>query len=167
VTLRDATRDDIPALSELLRACDIAQREWAPGILVPTLEEEALEWELRFARAGAWVRVAEEDDGRIIGVAAYARATVNRDRDRTPVPGLAHVSAVFVHPDHWRRGIARGLLEAAEDAMRAQGYERAQLWTLEGSPAERFYAANGWARDGRRDMHPPTGMPVVAYVKGL
>jgi GNAT superfamily N-acetyltransferase len=167
VTLRDARREDIPALSELLRACDLTQRDWAgPDTPVPTLEEEALEWELRFARAGAWIRVAEEDDGRIVGVAAFARGTVSRE-DRTPVPGLAHVSAMFVHPDRWRRGIARILLDAAQDAMREQGYERAQLWTLEGSPAERLYASTGWARDGRRERYPPMRLHVVAYVKAL
>jgi hypothetical protein len=63
--------------------------------------------------------------------------------DHTPVPGLAHVSAVFVHPDRWRRGIAALMLDAAVAAMREQGYDRAQLWTLAGSPAERLYAAAG------------------------
>jgi GNAT superfamily N-acetyltransferase len=167
VRLRDGTRSDIPALSELLRICDLTQRDWAgPDVPVPSLMEEELEWELRFARAGAWVRVAEEAGGRLVGVVSYARATVSR-QDRTPVDGLAHVNAVFVHPDRWRRGLARELLDAAEAAMRAQGYGRAQLWTLEGSPAERFYVARGWAPDGRRDHYAPMALDTVAYVKAL
>jgi GNAT superfamily N-acetyltransferase len=165
-TLRDATRDDIPALSELLRDCDVTHREWAGAdIPIPTLEEDALEWELRFARAGSWIRVAVEDDGRIIGVVAFATARV--DRVGPPIPGLAHVSAVFVHPDRWRRGIARVLLDVAEDAMRERGYERAQLWTLEGSPAEQLYEAAGWSRDRRREEYPPMRLTTVAYVKAL
>jgi GNAT superfamily N-acetyltransferase len=167
-TLRPATRDDIPALSELLRDCDLTQREWAgPGVPIPTLEEDALEWEMRFTRAGSWIRVLEEDDGRIVAAVAYAQATIDRDRDRTPVQGLAHVSAVFVHPDRWRRGIARRLLDAAEAAMREDGFDRAQLWTLEGSPAEHLYRALGWVRDGRREEYPPMRLNTVAYVKAL
>jgi GNAT superfamily N-acetyltransferase len=97
---------------------------------------------------------------------AFATGQVSRE-DRMLVPGLAHISAVFVRPDRWRRGIARALLDAAEAAMVEHGYERAQLWTLEGSPAERLYAALGWERDGRRDVFAPMGLVIVAYVKAL
>ena len=51
--------------------------------------------------------------------------------------------------------------------MRAAGYDRAQLWTLEGSPAEQLYSTLGWTRDGRRDVYPPMGLAIVAYVKTL
>jgi GNAT superfamily N-acetyltransferase len=166
IVLRDATRADIPALVVLTQRCDASHRAWAGEELrLPSAEGEELEWEVRFARSGAWLQVAE-DDGAVVGVVAVAQATVTRE-DRTPVPGLAHVSAMFVDPDHWRRGIARRLLNAADDAMRAAGYDRAQLWTLEGSPAEELYTAMGWARDGRRDTFPPMGLATVAYVKTL
>jgi GNAT superfamily N-acetyltransferase len=167
IRLRDATRDDIPALTALTRRCDESHRGWAgPDLPMPSEEGESLEWDMRFARSRAWIQVAEEDDGALVGVVAFAQATVTRE-DRTPVPGLGHVSAMFVDPSHWRRGIARRLLGAAEDAMRAAGFERAQLWTLEGSPAERLYTALGWERDGRRDLYPPMGLDTVAYVKAL
>jgi GNAT superfamily N-acetyltransferase len=167
VRLRPGTRADIPELARLVRACDERQREWTgPDVPIPGIEEEELEWELRFARAGAWVHAAECDDGTLAGVVALHRGTVSTE-DRTQVDGLGHVSAVFVHPDHWRRGIARALLDAAEEAMRAAGMDRAQLWTIEGSPAERLYTALGWRRDGRRDVYPPIGLVTVAYVKAL
>jgi GNAT superfamily N-acetyltransferase len=169
VGLRPATRADIPALTVLVRRCDESHRAWAGSeIRMPDPAGEELEWDLRFARSGAWIHVAVEDDAppRVVGAIAFARATVARD-DRTPVAGLGHVSAVFVDPDHWRRGIARRMLGAAEAAMRAAGHDRAQLWTLEGSPAEQLYASLGWRRDGRRDTFPPMGLPTVAYVKPL
>jgi GNAT superfamily N-acetyltransferase len=165
VTTRRATRADIPELARLVLRCDETQRTWAGDIPMIPEEVEELEWDLRFARTDAWIEVAEED-GAIIGVSAWAAGTVSRE-DRALAPGLAHVSSVFVHPDHWRRGIARTLLDHAEDAMRARGYDRAQLWTLEGSPAERLYDALGWARDGRRDIFAPLGLAIVAYVKAL
>jgi GNAT superfamily N-acetyltransferase len=169
VTRRPATRADIPALARLVRACDASHAGWAgPDVTIPSLAAEELEWELRLSRAGAWAQLVEDEErpGEVAGVVAFAGAQVSRE-DRTPVAGLAHVGAVFVHPDRWRRGIARGLLAAAEDAMRTQGFERAQLWTLEGSPAERLYTALGWRRDGRRDIHPPLNLPIVAYVNEL
>jgi GNAT superfamily N-acetyltransferase len=169
VRLRPAERADIPALARLVRACDASQRSWAGPVPIPPLEGEELEWDLRFARSGAWIRVAEDenaDGAGVIGVVAFANGQVSRD-DRTLVPGLAHVSAVFVAPDRWREGIARRLLAAAEDAMREHGHVRAQLWTLEGSPAERLYTALGWERDGRRETFPPTGLDIVAYIKAL
>jgi GNAT superfamily N-acetyltransferase len=165
--LRPATRADIPALVALVRRGDESVREWAGReVPIPGEAGEELEWELRFARSGAWIQVAEDEDGSIAGVVALANGQVSRE-DRTLVPGLAHVSAVFVEPDRWRRGIARQMLDAAEAEMRAVGYDRAQLWTLEGSPAERLYSALGWARDGRRDVYAPMGLAIVAYVKAL
>jgi len=166
VRFRAAQRTDVPALARLVRACDASHRSWAGDVPIPPLEGEELEWELRFARAAAWIHLAEDDDGVVVGVVAFAAAQASR-ADRTRVPGLAHVSAVFVAPDHWRRGIARELLDRAEAAMRAQGYDRAQLWTLEGSPAEQLYAALGWEPDGRRDHFPPMDLGTVAYVKTL
>ncbi|HWH92618.1 MAG TPA: GNAT family N-acetyltransferase [Baekduia sp.] len=165
--LRAATRADIPALTALTRRCDESHRAWAGEDLpIPAKEGEELEWDLRFARRGAWIHVAESDDGEVAGVVAFAQATVTRE-DHTPLPGLAHVSAMFVDPAFWRRGIARRLLEAADAAMLAAGYERAQLWTLAGSPAEQLYSALGWTPDGRRDVFPPMGLETVAYVKVL
>lgn len=169
--LRPATRADLRALVRLTRRCDESHRAWAGGTLsVPDEAAEELEWELRLARSGARVTVAEDDDGgepsEILGVCALAGAQAARE-DPTPVPGLGHVSALFVDPDHWRRGIARTLLRAAEDAMRAAGYTRAQLWTLAGSPAEELYRALGWAPDGRRDVFAPMGLETVAYTKPL
>jgi GNAT superfamily N-acetyltransferase len=167
VALRPATREDLRTLVALTRRCAESHRAWVGEDLpMPAAEGTDLAWELNLARAGAWVRVAIDEDGAVLAVIALAPAQVSRD-DRTPIPGLAHVSALFVDPDHWRRGIARALLDAADDAMRAAGYARAQLWTLEGSPAERFYVALGWARDGRRDVFAPMGLPTVAYVKTL
>ncbi|HEX5924034.1 MAG TPA: GNAT family N-acetyltransferase [Baekduia sp.] len=165
--LRAATRSDIPVIVGLVRRCDESVHEWAGReVPIPPEAGEELEWELRFARSGAWIQVAEDEDGTIAGVVAFANGQASRE-DRTLVPGLAHVNAVFVNPDRWRRGIARRLLDAADAAMRTAGYDRAQLWTLEGSPAERLYTTLGWTRDGRRDVYAPMGLAIVAYVKAL
>jgi GNAT superfamily N-acetyltransferase len=72
-----------------------------------------------------------------------------------------------VHPRAWRRGIAERLLNAAMVAMRQAGYARARLNTPEGAPAERFYVAQGWRRDGRERWHETVGLPSVGYAREL
>ena len=85
-----------------------------------------------------------------------------------PIPGRAHVSAVFTHPDRWREGIAAGMLAVAEDGdARRAGYAEVQLWTPREAPARRFYEAAGWRHDGREQWLAELGLPIVAYVKSL
>ena len=49
----------------------------------------------------------------------------------------------------------------------ARGYEREQLWTPEGAPAEAFYRSRGWERDGRSEWHPWAGLQMVGYARAL
>ena len=133
---------------------------------IPAEAGEELEWELRFARSGAWIHVAEDEDGAIAGVVAFAAGQASRE-DRTLVPGLAHVNAVFVDPDHWRRGIARALLDAADGAMRAAGYRPRAAVDAGGLP--RRAALHGAGLGPRRPPRrlPADGAANVAYVKAL
>ena len=70
----------------------------------------------RAGRGSGWPRTRT---GRSPASCAFAHGQTSRE-DRTLVPGLAHVSAVFVEPERWRRGIARQMLDAARggDARR-------------------------------------------------
>ena len=64
-------------------------------------------------------------------------------------------------------GIAEGLVTAAGEAMRAEGYREVQLWTPREAPARSFYDATGWQHDGREQWLAELGLPIVAYVKRL
>jgi GNAT superfamily N-acetyltransferase len=81
------------------------------------------------------------------------------------VPGVAHVSAVFVDPSRWGQGIATALLGQAEEAMCARGYHLGRLWTAEEGPARHFYERRGWRHDGRRKWHDRLGLDIVGYEK--
>jgi GNAT superfamily N-acetyltransferase len=79
------------------------------------------------------------------------------------------LTRLYVHPRRWRAGVGRGLLAAAEGALRAAGVRRAWLHTEERGPAVAFYERCGWRRDGAprvRDWH---GVRLVEprYVKDL
>jgi GNAT superfamily N-acetyltransferase len=84
-----------------------------------------------------------------------------------PLPAVAHLSALLVHPSRWREGIGAALLARAETAMAGSGYRDARLWTPDGAPAERFYRARGWSSDGRRGFNDWLGMAMVGYAKTL
>jgi GNAT superfamily N-acetyltransferase len=172
LAVRPAAPGDEPALAALIAACDETYRDWAPAGWEPPPPGRELErWRGRITDGSWWTRVAVERAGeRVVGLVCFTQAVAERaggTRTMDPIPGRAHVSAVFCHPDRWREGIAAGLLALAEDAMRAADYAEAQLWTPEQAPAGRFYEAEGWRRDGRRQWLAELALPIVAYVKPL
>jgi GNAT superfamily N-acetyltransferase len=165
---RPARAADARAVGELMRACDETYAAWAPaGWSAPPLLPD---WRVRLEDAGRWSRVAVDAAGAVVAFVSFRQA---RSLDPPggpagqPVPGVAHVGALFVHPSRWREGIASALLARAEAAMLAGGYGRALLWTPSGAPAERFYRAHGWEADGRSGFHDWLGLPVVGYAKTL
>jgi GNAT superfamily N-acetyltransferase len=155
---RPLVSGDMRALTELARVCDETYLEWTPpGWMVPVSPPG---WADRYlASPDAWARVAVDGSGQFVATVAFRRADV---QDRA-----AHVGLVFVHPSRWREGIAGTILGLAEAEMVEHGYVREQLWTPDGAPAETFYRARGWARDGRREWHPWVGLEMVGYAKDL
>lgn len=160
--LRDATTGDCDALVDLVLRCDETYREWAgPELRIPARDEELAHWHRRFADPLQRIRVAEID-GAIAGTCAWTQARTGHGVG-PPIRGRAHVSAVFVDPAHWRKGIAARLLEEAVAAMSRAGFESAQLWTPAGAPARRFYEATGWTLT-RATLHmPELNLPLVMY----
>lgn len=62
-------------------------------------------------------------------------------------PALGELDTIAVRPSAWRAGIGRQLMSVALNALRAEGYETAVLWTLnEYRCGESFYVASGWQR---------------------
>lgn len=59
--------------------------------------------------------------------------------------------ALFVHPDHERKGIGRALLDHALEALWALGHPRASLSTDPDTRAEAFYRRAGWKAVGTNE----------------
>jgi GNAT superfamily N-acetyltransferase len=172
VVLRAPAPADVPGIAALVGACDESYRDWAPaGWKPPPAGRELDRWRGRIIDGSWWVRIAVETGGRVVGLVCFTQAVAQGfavDAGALePVVGRAHVAAVFTHPDRWREGVAAGLLEAAEAAMRAEGYRDVQLWTPREAPARRFYEATGWRHDGREQWLEELALPIVAYVKPL
>jgi GNAT superfamily N-acetyltransferase len=161
VRLRDATTADCDALVDLVLRCDESYRDWAgPELRLPAREEEVAHWHRRFADPLQRIRVAEIERA-IAGACAWTQARVGHVG--RPIPGRAHVSAVFVDPAQWRKGIAAALLREAVAAMAEAGFQSAQLWTPAQAPARRFYDALGWTPTGATLHMPELNLPLVMY----
>ncbi|MEZ5665957.1 MAG: GNAT family N-acetyltransferase [Alphaproteobacteria bacterium] len=105
------------------------------------LAEAAAFWRdkvLPAVQAGSRVLLVAEEGGRIVGSGQLGCDTPANGRHR------AEVSKLLVHPDARRRGIARALMLALEDAARARGRSLLVLDTRTGDAAEPLYAALGY-----------------------
>jgi GNAT superfamily N-acetyltransferase len=166
--LRAPGQADVPGIATLVGACDATYRSWAPpGWEPPPPGRELDRWRGRVTDGTWWTRIAVEPEGRVVGLVCFTQAVAATAPWLEPIPGRAHVSAMFAHPERWRQGIATALLELAEEAMRKAHYTEAQLWTPEEAPARRFYGARGWTHDGRRQWLDDLALPIVAYIKTL
>jgi GNAT superfamily N-acetyltransferase len=62
-----------------------------------------------------------------------------------------NIWALFVHPNHERRGYGRVLLDTMVEWLFSRGLERLWLTTEPGTRAQRLYEAAGWERIGLTD----------------
>jgi GNAT superfamily N-acetyltransferase len=78
-------------------------------------------------------------------VASFGRAHAELGGGGEPIPGVAHLGALFVDREWWGRGVAPALLRAAVREMTARGFERGRLIVPEGHRRARaLYAREGW-----------------------
>jgi ribosomal protein S18 acetylase RimI-like enzyme len=99
-------------------------------------------------QADAFLLVAREPAG-VVGMALGLQGLAD-DGAGPPVPGLCHVSSVYVAPERWGLGIGGALVDAVLAEAAARGYSRAQLWTqVDNARARRLYQSRGFAPSGR------------------
>jgi GNAT superfamily N-acetyltransferase len=164
VLIRPGTRVDQVPVVEVWRA---AARDPRVGPAVDGARAERLRNCLRSPDAFLVVADAEEDDpDAIIGMAA---AQPGRADDGTgpPVPGLLHISVLFVVPDRWGEGLGGTLLDTLLDEGRIREYDRAQLWAHAGnSAAHHLCEDRRFLRTGR-ERQDRDGHPIVHFHRAL
>ena len=126
LTYRRATADDIPAMSRVR----LAVRENA--LSNPARVTEAMYRDYLDALGRGWVA---ELDGAIIGFSYADRAD-------------ASIWALFVDPACEGLGAGKRLLRLAVDWLFEIGHDEIRLGTQANTRADRFYAAQGWTREG-------------------
>jgi GNAT superfamily N-acetyltransferase len=161
---REAAPEDAEAIAALVGHCFATYRSFAPaGWEPPDREPMLANLAKRLAGVGVRSRLAFGDAPRAAGFCAWTPARTEAE-PRTPIPGLAHLWMLFVHPDHWGTGLAAELLGWAEAGMSAAAYDAARLWTPTAHDRARaFYARCGWRPSGRAQFGRDLDLSVVEY----
>lgn len=120
-------------------------------------------------RAAKWSRILRERDSRTLvaetmaGIVGFVSIGAARDWSG---PETGEVWALYVSPEHQRRGVGARLFRAGVDALRAEGRQGLMLWTLEkNAPTRAFYEKQGGVAGATKTVE-LSGIPVeeVAYV---
>ncbi len=104
--------------------------------------------------------VCRHADVALLGGVLAGFAVAGPDREGHAVTAVGEVSALYVHPDHWRRGVGTALLSSAVEHLRGDGFAQALLWVLATNVhARRFYESQGWVWDGQVRTKRLVGVP--------
>lgn len=163
---RLALPSDAPHVAELMRASVLelfprfydARQTASAAVYVAQLDMRLIEDGTYFVHeaggaivaCGGWSRRNKLFSGRGAGT--------DDDRLLDPSTEPARVRAMFVRSDWTRRGLGRAILDACEDAARAEGFTRMVLGaTLPGEP---LYRAFGFREVDRFPMTMPDGVTI-------
>jgi GNAT superfamily N-acetyltransferase len=167
--IRPATIDDARAIAEVhVASWRATYRGLLPDAYLDRLsvdEREAQRREVLRDPSGEWGTLVAEEDGRVIGFAAYGPS-----RDDDASPGTGEVPAIYLAPEVVGTGVGRDLFEQVNVALRDAGFTRATLWVLEvNERARRFYERAGWSWDGSTSSHDfdCANEPVVRFAVDL
>jgi len=174
LSLRIATREDIPAIENLMAVSMAA-------LLPQFLDEKQVE----HSQESMGVDTLLVDDGTyflvyiddvLVGCGGWSRRrtlfggnhTKGRDdalADTETEP--AKIRAMYTHPDYTRRGIGRYLLEAGESAAKAEGFKTIEMGST--APGRPLYEACGYVlvEDLSRPSEDGTVVPILRMRKEL
>lgn len=138
ISIRPMTPADVAAVVEIDTAAGILS-PWSPNAYARELLKQT---------TYCWVA---EVEGRLAGSLTMWE-----------VVGDAEIANVAVHPDFWRQGIARALMQTALDKVAELGFERVMLEVRASNEAAKsLYRAFGFVEDGRRRAYYVNGEDAI------
>lgn len=145
--LAPAGRGDLGAIAEVhIQAWRAAYRGLVPDAVLDQRSIESCEdlWRDALASGEPALLLARSGDD-CVGFIAYGAA-----RDDDAGPRCAEIWTLYLHPDHWGRGLGRQLWQAACQALVDKGIDTVFLWVVTGNHrAIAFYHAMGCHAENR------------------
>jgi GNAT superfamily N-acetyltransferase len=175
ISIRVAIMGDVPMLQELI---PLSARELSKGYYSPQQAESAIQYIFGVDTqliADKTYYVAEVGE-QIVGCGGWSKRKTLYGGDQMkaesdplldPKVDAGRIRAFFIHPNWARRGIGRRLIEACEEAAKADGFAKMELGaTLPGEP---LYAALGYEVSDRFEipMGDGTTLPCAHMKKEL
>ena len=164
-THRVATKEDIPALTEIMHA-SIAELQ--KGFLNDEQVKASFElmgMDTQLIEDGTYYAIMDGDE--IVGCGGWSRratlygANHTKGRDARlldPAVDAARIRAMYTHPGHARRGIGRLIMNLCEKKAAEEGFKRYELMaTLSGEP---LYRTCGYLPVIREDVPTSNGVTV-------
>ena len=120
VTLRPFRAEDVPVLMDVFQEAYREHPEY--GESTPQKVKRYLRW---LQRHHTFFQVAEVD-GEVAGFIVVDAHWMDWHGER-----IGEIHELVVHPKYWGKSVARRLLEAGLEHIRAQGLKKAGLWVGE------------------------------------
>lgn len=127
-----------------MRAWQSAYRGTVPSVFLDALSIDQREdfWRQELERGGTTTLLAEENE-QALGWAHMGRS---HDADADGVTGELY--AIYVAPEHWRRGVGQRLWRECVANLNESGFADVTLWVLkDNAGACAFYRSNGFVVD--------------------
>lgn len=134
---------DLPALADVLHANVLEGA--SVGFVLPFTREEARDFWHRLRPAfqtGARRLFVARGEGRVVGTVQLLLDMPPNGRHR------AEIAKMLVHPAARRRGLARALMQRAEEEARREGRSLLVLDTVPGNASEALYRSLGFQTTG-------------------
>jgi predicted N-acetyltransferase YhbS len=170
VKVRLATRNDVPALRELIResVTTLSAQAYTPSQIASALAHVCGVDSQLIADKTYYVA---EVGQRVVGSGGWSKRTTMFGGDQSksglndslldPASAAARIRAFYVHPDWARKGIASLILTKCEAAARRAGFASVELVaTLPGEP---LYSARGYKKAEPMQIETPNGLPLPAF----
>jgi ribosomal protein S18 acetylase RimI-like enzyme len=146
IVIKNATISDAKDIATIhVHSWKKAYAGIVPAIILNSLSIENYHnaWH-EYLTQGCTVLLATELD-QVHGFVSYCPS---RDKDADPVK-TAEISAIYLAPEQFRKGLGTRLCEAVEAAISESGFAELTLWVLDANhPARAFYERLGFIPTG-------------------
>lgn len=144
--IRLATLDDAEAIAQVhICSWQKMYQEFIPETILDnlSLETRTQEWSALIKQAVNVLVI--EMENQLVG---FASICAFRDANNTE-RFMGEISAIYLHPNFWRKGLGAQLCKAALSELTKLGYQEVGLWVLEANAQARsFYEALGFEATG-------------------